>query len=294
MNLFKNHSWTPMLLEEINKPFNNPNYLYEVKFDGIRAIVFASPKKVSIYNRHAVEITDLYPELQEIKNLVKKETIFDGEIVLMKNGKPSFLNLQARAHLKDFRKIKYLSNKNPVLFVAFDILYEGNNLIDKSLIERKKVLSKFKENAVFAKVFYVLNDGIKLYNEVKKLELEGIVAKDINSKYLINTRCDNWLKIKNWQEERFYVGGFIFKEKLPTVSLLLGEFKDNKLYYVGKVVMAKKRSFYETLKKMKNIKNPFIDYDKEGYFIKPIYSCVIMYLERTNNNHLRQPIFKEN
>ena len=294
MNLFKNHSWTPMLLEEINKPFNNPNYLYEVKFDGIRAIVFASPKKVSIYNRHAVEITDLYPELQEIKNLVKKETIFDGEIVLMKNGKPSFLNLQARAHLKDFRKIKYLSNKNPVLFVAFDILYEGNNLIDKSLIERKKVLSKFKENSVFAKVFYVLNDGIKLYNEVKKIELEGIVAKDINSKYLINTRSDNWLKIKNWQEERFYVGGFIFKEKLPTVSLLLGEFKDNKLYYVGKVVMAKKRSFYETLKKMKNIKNPFIDYDKEGYFIKPSYSCVIMYLERTNNNHLRQPIFKEN
>ena len=294
MNLFKNRSWTPMLLEEINKPFNNPNYLYEVKFDGIRALVFTSPKKVSIYNRHAVEITNLYPELQEIKNLVKKETIFDGEIVLMKNGKPSFLNLQARAHLKDFRKIKYLSNKNPVLFVAFDILYEGNNLIDKSLIERKKVLNKFKENAVFAKVFYVLNDGIKLYNEVKKLELEGIVAKDVNSKYLINTRCDNWLKIKNWQEERFYVGGFIFKEKLPTVSLLLGEFKDNKLYYVGKVVMAKKRSFYETLKKMKNIKNPFIDYDKEGYFIKPIYSCVIMYLERTNNNHLRQPIFKEN
>ena len=111
---------------------------------------------------------------------------------------------------------------------------------------------------------------------------------------MINTRCDNWIKIKNWLEERFFIGGFIEKEKLPTISLILGEFKDHKLYYVGKVVMAKKRSLYSKLKKQKNIKNPFIDYSEEANFVKPIYSCVIMYLERTNNNHLRQPIFKEN
>ena len=294
MNLFNDHSWTPMLLDEIKKPFNNPNYLFEVKFDGIRALVFASPKKVSIYNRHAVEITNLYPELQEIKNLVKKNTIFDGEIVLMKNGKPSFLNLQTRAHLKDNKKINYLSVKEPVVFMAFDLLYEGCNLIDKPLIKRKELLSKYQESLVFDKVFYIMNDGIRLYEEVKKLELEGIVAKEINSKYLINTRCDNWLKIKNWIEERFFIGGFIEKDSLPTISLILGEFKEHKLYYVGKVVMAKKRSLYSKLKKQKNIKNPFIDYSEEANFVKPIYSCVIMYLERTNNNHLRQPIFKEN
>ena len=294
MNLFNNHSWTPMLLDEIKKPFNNPNYLFEVKFDGIRALVFASPKKVSIYNRHAVEITNLYPELQEIKNLVKKNTIFDGEIVLMKDGKPSFLNLQTRAHLKDKKKINYLSVKEPVIFMAFDLLYEGCNLIHKPLIKRKELLSKYQESSVFDKVFYIMNDGIKLYEEVKKLELEGIVAKEINSKYLINTRCDNWLKIKNWVEERFFIGGFIEKDSLPTISLILGEFKEHKLYYVGKVVMAKKRSLYSKLKKQKNIKNPFIDYSEEANFVKPIYSGVIMYLERTNNNHLRQPIFKEN
>ena len=177
--------------------------------------------------------------------------------------------------------------------MAFDLLYEGCNLIDKPLIKRKELLSKYQERDVFNKVFYIMNDGIKLYKEVQKLELEGIVAKEINSNYLINTRSDNWLKIKNWHEERFFIGGFIDKEQLPTISLILGEFKNHKLYYVGKVVMGKKRSLYQKLKKEKDIKNPFVNYNENAKYIKPIYSCVIMYLERTNNNHLRQPIFKE-
>ena len=94
-------------------------------------------------------------------------------------------------------------------------------------------------------------------------------------------------------EEKFYIGGYIVKDNLPTISLLLGEFKDNKLYYVGKVVMAKKRDLYKKIILERKVSNPFIDYDGEGFFIKPIYSCNVMYLQRTNDNHLRQPIFKE-
>ncbi len=293
MNLFNNRNWTPMLLKEIKKPFNNQNYLYEIKFDGIRALIFASPKKVRIYNRHAVEITKLYPELQEIKKLVSVDTIFDGELVLMQDGKPSFRNLQMRAHLKNQAKINYLSLKESVVFMAFDILYEGHNLTTKPLIKRKEILCKYQESDVFKKVFYLLNDGQKLYQEIQKLALEGMVAKEINSQYLINTRSANWLKIKNWHEERFLVGGFIAKENLATISLILGEFKNNKLLYVGKVVLAKKNPFSKKIQKMKSSKNFFSDYVGPGYFIKPIYSCVVMYLERTSNNHLRQPIFKE-
>ncbi len=293
MNLFKDKNWTPMLLNEVKKTFNDPNYLYEIKFDGIRSIIFASPNEVIIYNRHCVDITNLYPELQNIKKIVNHKTIFDGEITLFYNGKPSFLKLQSRAHLKDQKKIKYYSINNPVIFMCFDILYEDKNLINKPLIKRKEILNKYSENEAFQKVFYIINDGIKLYKKVKKLELEGIVAKNINSKYLINTRCDNWLKIKNWYEEIFYIGGYINQDKLPTISLILGEFKNNKLHYVGKVTMAKKRNLYKKLIKEKEINNPFIDYQEDGYFIKPIYTCTIMYLQRTNNNHLRQPIFKE-
>ena len=292
MNLFNNHSWTPMLLEEIAKPFNNSNYLFEIKFDGIRALIFANPKKVMIYNRHAIEITNLFPELQDIKKLVKKETVFDGEIVLFKDGMPSFLNLMRRVHLSDVKKINYLSVNNPVVFVAFDILYEGSSLINYTLIHRKKILDKYQDSLVFQKAFYILNDGVKLFKSVKKLRLEGIVAKKIDSKYLINTRCDNWLKIKNWIEDRFVIGGYVLKNNLPTISLLLGEFKNHRLYYVGKVVMAKKNSFYKILLKESLCKNYFEDYFEVGNFIKPIYYCMVKYLQRTDNNHLRQPILK--
>ena len=293
MNLYKERNWTPMLLKEVSEPFNDKNYLYEIKFDGIRAIIFASPSEVVIYNRHCVDITKLYPELQDIKNLVNKKIVFDGEITLFDDGKPSFLKLQSRAHLKDEKRIKYYALNCPVIFMVFDILYEDGNLIDEPLIKRKEILNKYCDSDVFMKVFYLLGDGIKLYNEIVKFDLEGIVAKDINSKYLINMRCDNWVKIKNWIEEKFYIGGYIVKDNLGTISLLLGEFKDNKLYYVGKVVMAKKRVLYKKIILERKVSNPFIDYDGEGFFIKPIYSCNVMYLQRTNNNHLRQPIFKE-
>ena len=91
MNLYKERNWTPMLLKEVSEPFNDKNYLYEIKFDGIRSIIFASPSEVVIYNRHCVDITKLYPELQDIKNLVNKKIVFDGEITLFDDGKPSFL-----------------------------------------------------------------------------------------------------------------------------------------------------------------------------------------------------------
>ena len=94
MSLWSKRSWTPMLLKESDNPFNSDDYLFEIKFDGVRAILFVSTKEVVIHNRRCQEITHLYPELQNTKKLVKRNTIFDGEIVAMENGIPSFSNLQ--------------------------------------------------------------------------------------------------------------------------------------------------------------------------------------------------------
>ncbi len=295
INIWKNHDWQPMLLKEIPKPFDSKDYIYEIKYDGIRAIVFASPKEVKVQTRNKIDVTNTFPELQLIKNIVKDNTIFDGEIVAFKDDLPTFSKLQERNRLKNKHKILSLSKEDPVTFVCFDILYhKQKDLRNLSLLERKNILEEYPDNEVFMKDKYIQEYGKKLFKSVKELNLEGIIAKKKDSIYEINTRTDNWLKIKNFKKEIFYIGGYIDNLNSNTISLLLGEYRHNKFYFVGKVAMGKKRKLYLKIKNLKvNQKSPFTDYEGECNYIKPIYRCKIFYIERTNNNHLRQPIFKE-
>lgn len=286
----------PMLLEEVEEPFNSSSFLFELKFDGIRAVMHVGPKTFKIFSRNGSELTILHPELKNIQKDFKQNVIFDGEIVLFYKGKPNFSKLQERMHTKNKKRIEYLSKELPVCFIAFDCLYEnGKTLINKTLVERKKVLEKYQDTDYFMKVSYIENSGKKLFQNVKKMDFEGIVAKRKDSPYEINTRTENWLKIKNLKKEIFYIGGFIEKKENAVVSLLLGEYKNKKLHFVGKVTMGKKQPMYQKLKK-ESIKkvSPFCDYEnKECFYIKPHLQCEIWYLERTKENRLRQPVFKK-
>lgn len=291
ISIWKYRDFTPMLLKEIDKPFNSKDYLYEIKFDGYRALIFVNQKDIQIKSRNHVDITYLYPELQNIKKLFNKNTIIDGEIIIMDKGGPSFSKLQERSKLKDKSKIKYNSINNPVIFVAFDILYENNNLTKLSLIERKKVLDKYDENEYFIKS-KIYDDGIKLFNEVKKRGLEGIVAKRKDSIYEANTRTDNWLKIKNIKEDDFYIGGYEINK--IGLSILLGEIKNNDLYYIGKASLNKKTNLYKKVIKLKNNnQSPFTNYNAKAYYVKQPLKCTVRYLEKTRNNSLRHPIIKD-
>lgn len=294
MNIWKDKSWHPMLLKEIKKPFNSKEYIFELKFDGQRALVFASPKNVIIKSRHGEDITYLFPELQNIKDVVKNNVIFDGEIVSFKDGVPSFSKLQERTHLKMEEKIIKQSKNNPVIFICFDILYNNKDLTNLILLERKKELNKFLDNEVFLKNKFIDTNGIELFKYIKKLGLEGIIAKKKESTYLINTRSDVWLKIKNLNKEVFYIGGYIKSKKTNIISLLLGEKRNNEFYFVGKVSLLEKSSLYDKILKIKPKKvSPFTNYNKNAIYIKPTLKCNIEYLERTKNNHLRQPVFRD-
>lgn len=289
MSLWKNIPLKPMLLGEVKKPFNDKEYIFEIKFDGIRAVIYATPKNIKIYSRNGNDITHLYPELHSIKNLVTTNTIFDGEIVLFKNNVPSFKSLLERTNTKSKEKIKFYSKKNPVNFMCFDILYEGKDLTTTSLIKRKNILSKYEDTEVFNKTFFLEEKGINLYKEITKLDLEGIVAKKKNSLYHIGKRSDVWLKIKNIKEGEFVVGGYIINKN--TISLLLGEFKDNKLYYVGKVPYGKKYQFSKKIINEKKLKlSTFVNYNEiDVNYISPKNKIKVKYLEKTKNNQLRHP-----
>ena len=237
-------NFKPMLLKEIDKPFNSKDYLYEIKYDGIRVLIYVSPKTFKIISRNLNDITYLFPELNILKDIVTKKVIFDGEIISTIDGLPSFSKLQERLHLKSIFKINKLSIEDPVTFIAFDCLYENKALINKPLIERKKYLDKYEDSDLFVKSFYIENDGIKLFNKIKKMKLEGIVAKKKQSKYYINTRSDEWIKIKNFKTEEFYIGGYEIKKSNYVISILLGEYKDNKFYYVGNISLSKNNKLY--------------------------------------------------
>lgn len=279
----------PMLLGEVREVFDSKEYLYEVKYDGIRVLVFVSKDKVVIRSRYGIDITGLFPEMMVLCKMVKGNVIFDGEIIMLDNNKVSFSKLQKRIHLKNKKTIEFLSKTNPVIFICFDIIYEGKDLINLSLLERKDVLSNYKDNDVFIKSTYVIGDGTKLFNAIKKLDMEGIVAKKINSKYLVNERSDNWLKIKNYKSGNFIILGYINKEESHVISLVLGEYLNKKIVYVGKVILGKKRNLTDKILKMKKSKAVVKIKDKDVIYIKPEIKCLIKYLERTENGLLRQP-----
>lgn len=292
MNIWEVRTWKPMLLMEIDKPFNDENYIYEIKFDGIRATCFVSKEKIQILSRNNQDLTEYFPELQELTKLTKGNVIFDGELVSFENSLPSFKNVMTRIRIKDKSRIQNESKNNPIVFVVFDILYENRNLCKYPLIKRKEILNKYTDTDYFVKTKYVKENGIKLFKEVKKLKLEGIVAKKTDGLYHINRRTDDFIKIKNLHIDDFYIGGYSYK-KNGIISLALGDYKNNKFLYVGKVSISKNKDIYESIINSKKSKNYFSNFDEEINYIKPTIKVRIEFLEKTKNGILRHAKYKE-
>lgn len=284
--MFDDKNIKPMLLAEIPFDFEN-KYLYEIKFDGLRALVYVNKKKINIRTRNNVDVTHLFPELDGIRNIVGRAfCIFDGEIVLFDKGKPSFSSLQKRLRIKSAERIKKMSLDNPVQFVVFDIIYQNKDLTNKILVERKKILDQYKDTDYFIKS-KVYSDGKNLFASVKKMGLEGIVAKEKTSKYYVNKRSNVWIKLKNYQTDEFYIGGYV--KNSTSYSLLLGEKKNNKLYYVGKIKVSNNKDITKKVLAKEKRSNPFCNYKDDGMFVEPDIKITINYLEKTKGNLLRHP-----
>lgn len=278
-----------MLLEEVSEPFNDKNFLYEIKFDGIRALIYVSKNSFKILSRNGTNLTNKYPELKKIQKLVgNHEIIFDGEIIATEGALPSFSLLQKRNRVK--RVSSDIMNDIPVYFIVFDILYDNVDLTNLSLDKRKKILGQYPDNSVFIKS-RIYSDGLSLFKMVKKIGLEGIVAKKRKSIYLFGKRTSDWVKVKNIHVDNFIVHGYL--EKTNTYSLLLGEYKNNKLKYVGKVSVNKSHEVMRKIKKSKKVNNSFVNFDEKATYIIPVKTVRIHYLERTKSDMLRHATLDE-
>lgn len=209
-DLFETKNISPMLLHEVQVPFDDEDYIYELKLDGIRCVAFIEPKSVTLQNKRFKDLTPIYPELSDICKCVKKRVILDGELVVLNSdGKPDFYALQRRSLMTDRFRISLAAKKNLVQFVAYDIIYfDGKDLTDKPLMERKEILSKaVTEGHNLSVSRWIEKNGVAYFKLAKKENLEGIVAKKKDGLYYIGKRTHEWIKIKVMQDEDLLVLG---------------------------------------------------------------------------------------
>lgn len=189
----------PMLAVKAPQPFDSKSHIFEIKFNGIRAIAFIENGKLRLQSRNLRNITDQFPELLALPNQLKGDKIvFDGEIVVLDRDRPSLEGIQSRIQKTDPIKINYAARNFPVTYLVFDLLYEnGQCLMAKPLIERKARLQALLLNSERIKVVqFVEREGIRFFEAAKSLDLEGIMAKRKNSPYLSGKRSKSWQKIK--------------------------------------------------------------------------------------------------
>lgn len=286
---FEERNLSPMLFKEIDEVFDSPDYLYELKFDGIRCLAYLD-EKTDLINKRGKLLNSIYPELTNLHKCAEAKMLLDGELLLMKNGKPDFYELQKRSLMSDPFKIKLQMSLNPVIYVAFDLLYiKDKFLINTPLIERKKLLAEhLKEDKHLTISKYIEGKGKELFAAVKKMELEGIVAKERNSLYYPGKRSSVWLKVKVYEEEDLIICGYVWKESI--IELILGRYEEGKLVKAGAVVTGKFKEEIIAYAKV-NPSPPLFESTKDTVWMLPELVGRVRYMMKTKTGGLRQPVF---
>lgn len=295
MDLYTEKNIKPMLISEMTEPFNDPNWIYELKLDGIRCIAYLDNDtgETELRNKRNLRLLPKVPELTDIYRYVKERCILDGELLILKNGVPDFFELQKRALSSNPFKIQLSSDKYPASFVAYDILYlRDKELLTLPLMERKALLADaLIETPRLAISRYVFEKGIELFEVARAQKLEGVVAKKSDSRYYPDKRTKDWIKFKFLADKDFVVCGYIVKERGIT-SIILGLYRGRELIYQGHVTMGVR---YGDLKKLETIdESPFAitpPGNENAVWLKPDLVCVVNYMPN-EKGMLRQPVFK--
>ena len=200
-----------MLAILVDKPFDGQEWLYEVKWDGYRAIAFLESGSVRLVSRNQNDLTAAYPELRSIGDSIAAQTaILDGEIVALdEEGRPSFSLMQQRTGVGEGgRRIRRTRDDVPVVYYVFDLLYlDGYNLMQAELEQRKELLASIQAPGGLIRYSdHYIGNGKALFEAAAQRELEGIVAKRRSSPYA-QKRSSDWLKIKIVKRQECVIGG---------------------------------------------------------------------------------------
>ncbi|GAB6154742.1 RNA ligase family protein [Desulfosporosinus burensis] len=275
-----------MLLHKVDSPFDDSDWLSELKLDGIR-FRYSTMNGFNFYTRHENNVTERFPEL--MTEQIPKGTILDGELIIAdKFGKPDFEELMSRFRISNSRRIPSMSRIKPVTFCAFDVVYnKGRKVSHLPLSDRKELLAEIlpMDLPLITKVPSIIGHGNALFDLVKQQNLEGIVLKKKNSKYELGKRSHNWLKVINYQYATVEIAGF----RKSKFGWLL-RFPDSKpagIMELGVPTEARKVVYKLSTMVGSNEANDFV------IFSKGLPKCKVKYRELTKAGYLRLPSFVE-
>ena len=298
----------PMLATTVEKPFDDPAWLFEIKWDGYRAVAFIKDGKVRLVSRNQNDLTAQYPELQSLPGLIKAESaILDGEMAALdEQGRSSFSLMQQRTGIREGGRRAAAKPDIPVLYYVFDLLYlNGYDLRRVAVEKRKELLAQIIDGSGLVRYSDHFPGGTALFAAAKQKGLEGILAKRRSSSYE-ERRSREWLKIKITQTLDCVIGGYTDPEGSRQYfgSIVLGLYdKSGHLIHIGQAgtgfdQMTLKQVWQE-LKKLETSRNPFhgeVEALRKVHWLKPELVTEIKFSEWTHETaeggaKLRAPVF---
>lgn len=277
------------MLAVLGSPFDSEDYIYELKWDGYRALLFCEEGSYRLMSRNSVDLSGHFPELKFLSGL-PEGIVLDGEVVALVEGKSDFESLRSKRG----------ETKALITYFAFDLLYKNfESQMSLPMMERKKYLEKivtpYLQEQLVLNAFIETN-GKLFFEKVKEQGLEGIIAKHKMSLYVPGKREDAWKKIKRSLEIYCVIIGFTPGDNgIGFKNLILASEINGELRYVGRVGTGFSRRFKEELfQSMQDriVSTPLVPCPDQGVWIKPELFCKIRYAEFTNAGMLRAPVFK--
>jgi bifunctional non-homologous end joining protein LigD len=298
---------TPMLADPGHQPFDDPGWRFEPKLDGIRTLAYIGTDATRLVSRRGRDQTEQYPELANLARFVNAlQAVVDGEIVSAdEHGRPSFERLQQRMNLVSPRDIERARSKVPVMVFLFDLLWlDGRDLTAQPLEERRKLLDDIVTvTGPIGLTATVDGSGRALFERVKSMGFEGVIAKRLGSPYLPGRRTKDWRKVKALNIQDCVILGWTpgtGSRSSTFGALLLGAYREGELIWIGQVgtgftdgMLNDLQAKLEGLRtKEPPIADPELRAVKGARWVKPELVCVVEYLQMTKVGKLRAPSFK--
>ena len=297
-------SCAPWLATLAERPEDGPDWLFEIKWDGVRAVAFLENGRVRLQSRNLRDVSSHYPELAGMASQFRARlAVLDGEIVsLDAEGRPSFERLQQRMNtIPDARRIE----QSHVVYYVFDLLYlDGYDLRRVPLEQRKQALERIllpTEDALARLSDHHIGEGHALWKATCQKGLEGIVGKRRQSLY-VERRSPEWQKVKATRELECVVGGYTEprRSRRHFGSLVLGVYRDGKLIHVGNAgsgfTQASQQAVWEKLKPLSTDHNPFAGQPatlEPPHWVRPELVARVKFAEWTAEEKMRAPVVLE-